>query len=108
MQWVAVNQGRVVIVLVALAAVVLGGWGFSAWRDSREEKAGSALSEALEIASRPLAAEAVPGEPQDTFATKDDREKAVIAALRKVRSDFGGSRAAQTAQAELGFHEQAA
>jgi hypothetical protein len=108
MQWVAVNQARVVGVLVALSVIALAAWAFAAYRSSREEKAGTALSEALELSSRPLASEATPGQPQDTFATKEDREKAVIAAMQKVRQDFGGSRAAQTAQAEIGFHEQAA
>jgi hypothetical protein len=107
MQWVAVNQGRVIAVIVALAVVTLAGWGFAAYRSSREEKAGAALSEALELASRPLASEATPGQPQDTFATREEREKAVVSALQKVRSDFGGSRAAQTAQAEIAFHEEA-
>jgi hypothetical protein len=108
MQWVARHQARVAIVIVAVAVVVLGAWGIAAWRESREEKGGAALSEALELASRPLASEATPGQPEDTFPSKEEREKAVIAALQKVRSDFGGSRAAQTAQAQIGFHEQAA
>ncbi|HEX4381646.1 MAG TPA: tetratricopeptide repeat protein [Myxococcales bacterium] len=107
MQWVATHQAKVVTGIVAVAVVVLAGWGFSAWRASREEKAGAALSDALEKASRPLASEAIPGQPQDTFPTKEEREKAVIAALQTVRSDFGGSRAAQTAQAQIAFHEQA-
>lgn len=108
LQWILNNQARVIAGVVAVAAIALGAWAFASWRESREEKAGSALSEALELASRPLAGEAAPGEPQDSFASKGEREKAVIAALQKVRSEYGGSRAAQTAQAELGFHEQAA
>ena len=106
MQWVAVNQTRVVLGIAILAVITLAGWGYSAYRASREEKAGAALSEALEKASRPLASEAIPGQPQDTYPTKDEREKAVLAALQGVRSDFGGTRAAQTAQAEIAFHEQ--
>jgi hypothetical protein len=105
MQWVAEHQGKVVVVIVALAVITVGAWGFSAWRGAREEKAGTALSEALEIASQPLATEGT-GAPVNTFMTKDDREKAVIAALQKVRMEFGGSRAAQTALAEVAFHEQ--
>ena len=105
MQWVAEHQGKVVVVIVALAVITVGAWGFAAWRSAREEKAGTALSEALEIASQPLATEGT-GAPVNTFMTKDDREKAVIAALQKVRAEFGGSRAAQTALAEVAFHEQ--
>jgi hypothetical protein len=106
MQWVAANQGRVVTVIVALAVVALGGWGYAAYRASHEEKAGAALSEALEKASRPLASEVAPGQPQDSYPSKEEREKAVIAALQAVRSGFGGTRAAETAQAEVAFHEQ--
>lgn len=108
LRWILDNQGRVIAGVVAVAVIAVGAWAFASWRDSREEKAGAALSEALELASRPLAGEAAPGEPQDSFATKAERDKAVIGALQKVRSQFGGSRAAQTAQAELGFHEQSA
>jgi hypothetical protein len=108
MQWILLNQARVIAGVVAIAVIALGAWAFSSWRESREEKAGSALSQALELSARPIAGEAAPGEPQDAFASKAERDKAVIAALQKVRSDYGGSRAAQTAQAELGFHEQAA
>jgi hypothetical protein len=106
MQWVAVNQARVVGVIVALAVITVAGWGIAAYRSSREEKAGAALSEALELSSRPLTSEAVPGRPEDTFTSKEAREKAVIDALQKVRAEFGGSRAAQTAQAEIAFHEE--
>jgi predicted negative regulator of RcsB-dependent stress response len=108
LQWILKNQARVIAGVVAVAVIALGAWAYSSYRDSREEKAGSALSEALEHASRPLAGEAAPGEPQDSYATKAERDKAVIGALQKVRKDFGGTRAAQTALAELGFHEQAA
>jgi hypothetical protein len=108
MHWVANNQGRVVTAIVAIAVITVGVWGFAAWRESHEEKAGSALSEALEIASRPIADETSPAKPPDVFPSKDAREKAVIAALQKVHADYGGSRAAHTAQAEIGFHEQTA
>src|SRR5204863_8927394 len=37
--------------------------------------------------------------------SKEEREKAVVAALEKVRSDHGNTAAGQTALAELGFHK---
>ena len=106
MEWVAANQRTLLLALAGVAAVVLLAWGASIYKSSRESKAGASLSEALEIASRPIAGEA-PAAPAgtETFASKDERQKAVLAALEKVRSENTGTLAAQTAQAELGFQK---
>ena len=103
MTWVAGNQRTLALAFAALAAVVLLAWGASAYKASREAKAGTALSEALETASRPVASEAPATPGTETFTSKDERQKAVIAALEKVRTEHGGTLAAQTAQAQLGF-----
>ncbi len=103
MQWVAGNKRTLTLALGALAAAVLLAWGASAYRASRESKAGTTLSGALELASRPVAGEAPPTPGTETFASKDERQKAVLAALEKVRSENAGTLAAQTAQAQLGF-----
>jgi hypothetical protein len=88
---------------IVVAALIV--WGISSWRSSRETEAGAALAEALELQSRPIAGEG-PAEPdQQTFPSKEEREKAVLAALEKVRSDHRGTTAGQTAMAELGFHK---
>jgi tetratricopeptide (TPR) repeat protein len=105
MEWTIKHQKQVVTGIVAAAVLALVGWGVAAYRGSREEKAGGALSEALELATRPLAGEVPPGTAVETFPSKEEREKATIAALRKVKDDFGGSRAAETATAQIGFHE---
>lgn len=106
MGWAAANQRMLLIVLAGVAAVVLLAWGASVYRSSRESRAGASLSEALEISSRPIASEA-PGAPAgtETFPSKEERQKAVLAALEKVRSENKGTLAAQTAQAELGFQK---
>jgi hypothetical protein len=89
----------------AVVAVVLLAWGFAAWRSSREAKAGGELAAALELQSRPIAGEG-PAQPgQETFPSKEERDKAVIAALDKVRSENTGTAAALTAQAQLGFRK---
>lgn len=106
MEWVAKNQQKLVIAIAAVAAVVLLAWGASAYKASREASAGAALSEALELNSRPIAGEAQAAAPAaETFPSKDERQKAVVAALEKVRSEHGGTLAAQTAQAQLGFQK---
>ena len=95
-QLLAVIGGAFVLLVVVF-------WGVSTYLQSREASAGAALSEALELASRAVAGEpgAAPG--AETFPTKDDRTKAVQAALEKVRSEYPPSEAARTASAQLGF-----
>jgi tetratricopeptide (TPR) repeat protein len=105
MDWVAAHQRTIAIGIAAVAAVVLLAWGASSYRSSREDKAGAQLSEALDLASRPIAGEGPANPGTETFASKDEREKAVLAALEKVRTEHGGTLAAQTAQAELGFQK---
>ena len=103
MQWVAGNQRTLALAIAGLAAVVLLAWGASAYKASRESKAGAALSEALELTSRPIAGEAPAAPGTETFPSKDERQKAVLAALDKVRNEHAGTLAALTAQAQLGF-----
>jgi tetratricopeptide (TPR) repeat protein len=105
MGYLVAHKGAVLGALGAIVAAALIAWGLAAWRGSREAKAGAELAEALELQSRPVASEG-PSQPgQETFPSKEEREKAVIAALEKVRADHGGSTAAQTALAEIGFHK---
>lgn len=103
MEWIAAHQREAVFAVVALAVAALAAWGFTAWQASREAKAGGELAEALEIESRPVAGEG-PSQPgQQTFASADERTKAALAALEKVRADHGGTAAAHTALAQIGF-----
>lgn|GEM_PF-460319 len=99
------NQRPILIALgaVAVAAVLFA--GVSYFLGAREAKAGAALSLALELDQRPIAGEGAPQPGQETYASKDEREKAVLAALEKVRSDNPSTLAAQTAQAQVGFHK---
>jgi tetratricopeptide (TPR) repeat protein len=105
MGWMVEHRKLVLMAGGGILAVLLLAWGLATWRTSREAKAGGALAEALELQSRPIAGEgpAQPGE--DTFPSKEEREKAVMAALENVRKAHGGTTAAQTALAELGFHK---
>lgn len=101
MEWVAAHQRQVALLAGAAVLAVVLAWGLSTWRAAREAKAGGDLSQALELESRPIGAEAQPG--QESFPSKEERSKAAVAALDKVRADHGGTTAAQTALAELGF-----
>jgi Flp pilus assembly protein TadD len=55
------------------------------------------------VQSRPIAGEPSAQQATETFPSKDERNKAALAALEKVRTEHGGTTAAQTALAELGF-----
>ena len=105
MGWMVGHKSLVLAAGGGLLAALLIAWGLAAWRSSREAKGGGALAEALELQSRPIAGEG-PAQPgQEPFPSKEEREKAVLAALEKVRTEHSGTTAAQTALAELGFHK---
>jgi tetratricopeptide (TPR) repeat protein len=87
----------------AFVVLVLVFWGATTYMSSREASAGAALSEALELDSRGIAGEPGLAPGAETFPNKDDRTKAVQAALEKVRGDYSSSEAARTAGAQLGF-----
>jgi len=87
MEWFVSRQRQATMVAGAVVLSVALAWGFSAWRSANETKAGE-----------PSAQQAT-----ETFPNKDERSKAAIAALEKVRADHASSTAALTAQAELGF-----
>jgi hypothetical protein len=103
MGWIATHQKPVLAGLVALAIAVLGGWAASAYASSRDAKAGAALAAALELSARPLASEAQGQVGVETFPSNEERLKAALSALEKVRADFPRSSAAQTAEAQIGF-----
>ena len=105
MGWMVGHRTAVLATAGAVVAAVLLAWGIAAWRSSREEKAGAQLAEALELQGRPIAGDAQVQPDEQTFPSKDEREKAVVAALEKVRSAHGGTTAGLTATAELGFHK---
>jgi hypothetical protein len=93
-------------VLAGLAIVVgvgLAAWGAAAWSNSREAKAGAALATALELEQRPIAGEGEPVPGVETFPNRAEREKAVLAALEKLRADYPRTDAARTALAQIGF-----
>jgi hypothetical protein len=103
MGWMAAHQKPVLAALIALAVAVLGGWAVSGYSTSRETKAGAQLAAALELSARPLASEAQGQPGVETFPSREERQKAAISALEKVRADFPRSTAAQTAEAQIGF-----
>src|SRR6266849_892829 len=105
MGWMVAHQKPVLAGLIALAIAVLGAWGASAYSTSRETKAGAELAAALELSSRPLVSEAQGQPGVETFPSREERQKAALSALEKVRTDFPRSTAAQTAEAQIGFLE---
>ena len=105
MGWAAAHKGVALGGAGAIVALALIIWGVTLLRNSREAKAGAELSEALELQARPIAGDGQTQPGQDAFASREEREKAIITSLEKVRADHSGTTAAQTALAELGFHK---
>jgi len=103
MGWIVAHQKPVLGGLIAVAVVILGAWAASAWSTSRETKAGAELAVAFELQSRPLASETQGQAGVETFPGREERQKAALAALEKVRADFPRSTAAETAEAQVGF-----
>ncbi len=103
MAWVAAHKGPAIGAAVALVALALIAWGASVWRSSREAKAGAELAEAIELQGRRIATEGPAQAGEESFPSAEARDKAVIAALEKVRADHAGTAASRTALAELGF-----
>jgi tetratricopeptide (TPR) repeat protein len=106
MEWAVTHRAVVLGALGAVAVAAIALWAASAWLGSRESKAGASLSAALELEQRPVASEAAPqSEAGPTFPSREERDRAVLAALEKVRADFPRTHAGQTALAEIGFHK---
>ena len=103
MEYLVSRRQLLIGALAVVVAAALIGWGVTAYMGSRESKAGVGLSEALELQARPIAGDPGLAPGAETFPSKDERTKAVQAALEKVRSDYSSSQAARTAGAELGF-----
>lgn len=103
MAWMVAHQKPLLIGLAAAALAIVAAWATTSYASSREAKAGGELAVALDLQSRPIASEG-PAQPGvETFPSKEERDKASLAALEKVRGDYPGSTAARTALAEIGF-----
>jgi tetratricopeptide (TPR) repeat protein len=105
MEWIVANRVPVLAAVIAIAAVAAAAWAYGSWSSSRENKAGTALAQALELDQRPIAAEGNPQAGERTFPTRAERDKAVLDALEKVRKDWPRTRAAETALSQIGFHK---
>lgn len=108
MEWTRERQLRILGVLGAVVLVALAAWGFAAYQAAREARAGTALAEAVGLQARPIAGEAYLPPGTETFPSKEERSKAALAALEKVRADAPSTKAGKTALAESGFVKQKA
>ena len=105
MEWLVAHRGPVVGAVIAIAVVAAATWGFTTWSGSRENKAGAALAQALELDQRPIAAEGNPQAGEKTFPSRAERDKAVLDALEQVRKEWPRTKAAGTALSQVGFHK---
>jgi len=103
MAWMLAHQKPLLIGLAVAAVLIVAAWATTSYASSREAKAGGELAVALDLQSRPVASEG-PAQPGvETFPSNEERAKASLAALEKVRADYPRSTAAQTALAQIGF-----
>jgi tetratricopeptide (TPR) repeat protein len=105
MEWIVAHRGPVLGTVIAIAVLAAGTWAFTAWSTSRENKAGAALSQALELEQRPIASEGNPQAGERTFPSRGERDKAVLDALEQVRKEYPRTKAAETALAQIGFQK---
>ena len=105
MEWLVAHRGPVVGAVIAIAVVAAATWGFTTWSGSRENKAGAALAQALELDQRPIAAEGNPQAGEKTFPSRAERDKAVLDALEQVRKEWPRTKAAGTALSQVGFQK---
>jgi hypothetical protein len=105
MDWLVAHRGPVLGTVIAIAVLGAATWAFTTWSASRGNKAGAALSQALELDQRPIAAEGNPQAGEKTFASRAERDKAVLDALEQVRKEWPRTPAAETAAAQVGFHK---
>lgn len=103
MEWIVARQKPILVGLGALVVALAAAWAIDASVKSREQRAGAALDQAVALETRPIAGEGFVPPGAETFASREERSRAALAALEKVRSDAPSTRAARTALAELGF-----
>lgn len=84
---------------LAVAAVALGVYWYTGNKRATEQ---ADLSQALQIKQATIGAAAQPGDPRPSFATQQDKDKALTKALNDVVARHGGSDAAAVAFFQLG------
>ncbi|GAC1336403.1 MAG: hypothetical protein NVS2B9_12320 [Myxococcales bacterium] len=108
MEWTRARQLPILAVLGAAVALAVAAWGVGAYQTRREAGAGAALAEAVALQIRPIAGEGYAPPGAETFPSKEERTKAALAALEKIRAEAPGTKAGATALAEIGFVKQKA
>jgi hypothetical protein len=103
LEWMLARKKAFLLGSGAVVAAVLAAWGFGAFVESRELRAGNALDEAIALEVRPIAGEGYAPPGIETFPSREERAKVTLAALEKVRADAPSTRAAKTALAQQGF-----
>ena len=84
---------------LAVVAVALGVYWYTGNKRATEQ---ADLSQALQIKQATIGAAAQPGDPRPSFATQQDKDKALSKALNDVVARHGGSDAAAVALFQLG------
>jgi tetratricopeptide (TPR) repeat protein len=96
-EWMGKNSRVLLLGAGAAAVALIGGVGAQAAIQSQREKAGGSLYRALDAADGQVSPVPLPGVERPIFKTEEERQRAVIEAADRVRSQHRGTRSAATA-----------
>jgi tetratricopeptide (TPR) repeat protein len=95
--WMAGRQKQLAVAGIAVLVVAVAVVGINGLLDSRRNDAGGLLYRAITAASGEVSTIPLPNAERPIYKTVEEKERAVLDAASKVRSQHGGSRAASTA-----------
>lgn len=85
------GKGRFILYgLGAIVALAILAGIFSWWSNKKSQEATQALGRAIDIASRPVQAQPMPGSAQPSFPTEQARAQTAIAEFQKVADKYSG------------------
>src|ERR1051325_9465936 len=92
------NQRLLYLIVGAIVAACLIGYGIYFYKSNQEQKAQAALASAIETVDSPLIVAGQPNQdPRAKFKTEEERSAAAEKQLKDVQAKFGGSDASDVA-----------
>jgi len=97
LDWATKHPRETAIAGVVLAALLVAVGLIAGGGPSTDPKAGAALAAALELADRKVEKTPAEGSKEKTFASEDEKQKAIADAMQAVRKEHRGTTSALTA-----------